>query len=385
MATVKNTFITIDESPRRRGDRRRLKTEPPPATSFLDDLCCSADNDARSEDGDVHEDHKKIDVRCQPTATELTEVSSPTVSPGARTPWRGGVNSSLPVPSLSQQVSGPFCMPVPNSPRPRLSGQYGCGPSLSYVQQHPEPQQQQQPQPQMVGTQVGVGVPSGTALVFWPVPATLPYGASASGTSVAQGLSKSARPVSMPVQQNPVPLSRPCPPPLPRLLGSEAAVAAVSNAGSGGNGAQPQTVLPSLDADGIFRVRWIVDAKKLRGNDRVVVSPPFDVLAGELGTFRMMLSPAAPDRTRGGATFKNAMGKGKVELKCDTALDRLLTFRIWIGSCAPSGRQEPPRGPVQHNFAISGVCGLPEVQSLWNFASVVDDATKTFFVGAEIC
>merc|ERR1719253_1353210 len=81
------------------------------------------------------------------------------------------------------------------------------------------------------------------------------------------------------------------------------------------------------------RIRWTVDARKLKSTDREAVSPTFDV--GEM-KFKMVLKPKAMDSNKGGACFKKSRNKGYVELRCVTELDiedagRLkptLTFRL---------------------------------------------------------
>mmetsp|Transcript_132597 Transcript_132597/g.383307 ORF Transcript_132597/g.383307 Transcript_132597/m.383307 type:complete len:431 (+) Transcript_132597:62-1354(+) len=141
--------------------------------------------------------------------------------------------------------------------------------------------------------------------------------------------------------------------------------------------AQPQTVTCSQEADGVLRVRWTVDARKLKGNDKTVVSPPFEIPSKATGTFKMMINPT-PSKLKGGATFRNSNGRGSVQLKCDTASESRLRIRFSIGH----GHEEP-RGPLEHNFALNGVCGLPKEVAEWDFTRVVDEAAKTFVVCLE--
>merc|ERR1740121_1863629 len=165
---------------------------------------------------------------------------------------------------------------------------------------------------------------------------------------------------------------------LPRSpMGARAAEG--SPTGSPSSRAQPQTVSCTQEADGVFRVRWTVDARKLRGNDKTVVSPPFEIPAKASGTFKMMINPTA-SKLKGGATFRNSAGKGSVQLKCDTASETKLQIRFSIGSKS----EEPSRGPVEHNFALNGVCGLPKEIAEWDFTRVVDETAKTFVVCLEL-
>eukprot|EP00445_Apocalathium_hangoei_P036110 CAMPEP_0203939324 /NCGR_PEP_ID=MMETSP0359-20131031/76141_1 /ASSEMBLY_ACC=CAM_ASM_000338 /TAXON_ID=268821 /ORGANISM="Scrippsiella Hangoei, Strain SHTV-5" /LENGTH=474 /DNA_ID=CAMNT_0050869631 /DNA_START=53 /DNA_END=1477 /DNA_ORIENTATION=- len=144
--------------------------------------------------------------------------------------------------------------------------------------------------------------------------------------------------------------------------------------------AQPQTVTSSLEADGIYRVRWTVDARKLKGNDKTVVSPSFEIPSKASGTFKMMINPT-PTKMKGGATFRNSSGRGSVQLKCDTASESRLAIRFTIGD---RGYEEQPRGPLEHNFALNGVCGLPKDMAEWDFTAVVDEVSKTFVVCLEL-
>lgn len=142
----------------------------------------------------------------------------------------------------------------------------------------------------------------------------------------------------------------------------------------------PQTISVALEADGVSRVRWTVDARKLKGNDKTIVSPPFEIPSKASGTFKMMINPTST-KLKGGATFRNSIGKGSVQLKCDTVSENILVIRFSIGGM---GREEPPRGPLEHNFALNGVCGLPKEFSEWDFTKVVDESSKTFVVCLEI-
>merc|ERR1719401_3025070 len=64
----------------------------------------------------------------------------------------------------------------------------------------------------------------------------------------------------------------------------------------------------------IYRVRWTVDARKLKSKDTEAVSPPFCI--DETGDieFKMLLRPRVTAETKGGASFKKARGRGVVEL-----------------------------------------------------------------------
>lgn len=152
--------------------------------------------------------------------------------------------------------------------------------------------------------------------------------------------------------------------------------------------AQPQTLTRAYSTNsGYFRVHWTVDARKLRGNDKQAVSPPFDLYFGHdcpQVTFKMMIYPKIVNDAKGGASFKKARGRGFVQLKCEAEMREdfaNVSFRISIGS---GPNMQEPRGPVQHNFSGSAVGGLPREQEEWDFSNVVEQDSQTFVVCLEI-
>lgn len=152
---------------------------------------------------------------------------------------------------------------------------------------------------------------------------------------------------------------------------------------------QPQTLTRAFSiSSGFFRVHWTVDARKLRGNDKQAVSPPFELSFGAAFnhvTFKMMIYPKVMNDNKGGASFKKAKGRGYIQLKCEAELSEAVAqvrFRLSIGGSA--GKSEEPRGPMLHNFAQSAVCGLPKEMEEWDFNSVVDNDSMTFVVCLEI-
>jgi len=138
--------------------------------------------------------------------------------------------------------------------------------------------------------------------------------------------------------------------------------------------AKPQTLpMEFCDETGYFRTLWRADARKLRGNERNAVSPPFETMP-----FKMILYP------KGGVSFKKAKGKGLVQLKCEADLPEATAnfrFRVSIGT---GEKQQAARGPKVHNFAACAVCGLDKDEEDWDFESVVDPESATFVVCLEI-
>lgn len=141
-------------------------------------------------------------------------------------------------------------------------------------------------------------------------------------------------------------------------------------------------------ASNIHRVWWTVDARKLKSADTAGVSPPFDLLLGRPVTFRLMIRPKTISTARGGASFKKAKGKGTVELRCldevSEGANPVVHFRIGVGNGYSVAQPDTLRGPVQHDFAMKSICGLPAGQDEWDFSKAVDEVTQTFVVCLEI-
>lgn len=149
---------------------------------------------------------------------------------------------------------------------------------------------------------------------------------------------------------------------------------------------------------GAVMVIWTVDAKKLKSSDKIVVSPPFEV-ASVSRRFKMMLCPRSISDKKGGACFKNAKGRGFVQLKCEKGETGdglgLVSIDISVGPGRyESAWQTPLNEPVHHDFDDCGVCSLeakseatpPESaeKNDWNFLQAVDVASQTFAVRLEL-
>mmetsp|Transcript_85531 Transcript_85531/g.190074 ORF Transcript_85531/g.190074 Transcript_85531/m.190074 type:complete len:327 (+) Transcript_85531:81-1061(+) len=152
---------------------------------------------------------------------------------------------------------------------------------------------------------------------------------------------------------------------------------------------QPQTLRLSWDSDDFQIAYWVADARKLRGNDQQMVSPPFQLRLGTgsrpTAPFKLMICPKRGAISKGGACFKSMRGRGIVKLKCEGDVPEAtadVSFSISIGPSA-HGQMLPKRGPAVHNFARSAVCGLPKELEEWDFGSVVDEGSLTFVVRLE--
>jgi hypothetical protein len=151
---------------------------------------------------------------------------------------------------------------------------------------------------------------------------------------------------------------------------------------------QPQTLTRQFSVlSGFYRVCWTVDGRKLRGNEKQTVSPPFELSFGPDHpnvTFKMMIYPEMINEGKGGSCFRKSNGRGFVQLKCEAELPASIakvTFRISIGS---GKNMKEARGPVEHDFASSAVCGLPKDREIWDFQEVVNQNSQTFVVCLEI-
>jgi len=165
---------------------------------------------------------------------------------------------------------------------------------------------------------------------------------------------------------------------------------------------QPQTLRQYwCRTTGVTRTEWTVDAKKLRSNDRLTVSPLFKLSDGHVNLpllpFKMIINPRSASEGKGGASFRKSKGQAIIQLKCEAPREESESYPISFYLSAGSGRDEDlrilaQRGPVTKNFAQSGVCGLPKALEIWDFLDVegqslnpvVDEQSQTFVVCLEV-
>jgi len=128
--------------------------------------------------------------------------------------------------------------------------------------------------------------------------------------------------------------------------------------------------------EGHVKVQWPVDARRLRGKDKQMISPSFEIIPG--CSFKLMVKPKSVGDKKGQASFHRARGWGSVELKLveGTALAPTLCFRISVGGGLP-------RGPVQHDFGNCTVGGLGKSEEYFDFASSVDPHSSSFVIFLE--
>lgn len=414
---VKNTFINIadsldDDCGEGRRFVRRARTAPAKHVTIFE--CYDEAGSGDEEQTQEQEDDLLAEDQCGvawpgPPQKELMRTRT-------FDPFEEDLRTGTPSSTAPRSVSPTR---TPNSGSPASA-------SSSAVAGRRPAGQQVQPYSMFAGMHPGVSLPSALPTgVFWAIPmganlsapagsavlapATAAMLAPAGATAVAAGAPLLApQMVQQPLLVSPVavpglaqaataaaaPSAPASAPPAPSPSPAPSAATAPSPRAGGNSAAAntlqrpvaerqqpPQTVAQELAADGSLRVKWTVDARKLRANEKAVISPPFEISTVECGVFRLILSPA-PSRFRGGATFKNSCGKGSVQLKCETDANSQFSFRILIGD--GRGRYEAARGPVHHNFAVGVVGGLPRHQQEWDFNRAVDTSTRTFVVCLEV-
>lgn len=179
----------------------------------------------------------------------------------------------------------------------------------------------------------------------------------------------------------------------PNITKVSLAAAEKANVGSLSSGGiqasrQPQTLSIAFSKTSqSYLVRWIVDGQKLHSNDKLAVSPPFDLsLARDYSEvrFKMMICPETQNEGKGGSCFRKSGGRGFVQLKCEAELPcaiSSMSFTIGVGN---GGSIQETRGPAEHDFTSSAVCGLPKAQEIWDFQKYEDKGSQTFVICLEL-
>jgi len=141
--------------------------------------------------------------------------------------------------------------------------------------------------------------------------------------------------------------------------------------------------IPRSDSDAEL-VFWIVEAKKLKGKNRLSVSPSFSVRCsnGRKALINISLDPL------GGKNFLESQGIGRARLKCETDLadsgSSFLTFSLGLCSGRGDGKWEVKRGPITWDLSRRSTCEFSEDQQAWDFGAPVDDASQTLAVCVEL-
>jgi hypothetical protein len=127
----------------------------------------------------------------------------------------------------------------------------------------------------------------------------------------------------------------------------------------------------------MFRVFWEADGKKLRSNDRQVVSPAFELPLSPPAVFKMVIAPSDH------GSFRSSKGRGRVQVKCEEertdAMDSKLRFRVFPSESAKMPWQVAE--VVQHDFHTNGVCHGAEE---WDFMRITGHTAKTLSICLEL-
>lgn len=136
-------------------------------------------------------------------------------------------------------------------------------------------------------------------------------------------------------------------------------------------------------------IEWQVKGTKLRSMDKQAVSPSFAiVLGGNLSTsFKILITPASRSDGRGGGSFRQAKGKGRVGLKCTDNFQNCSPGRAMLSiGIGDSPLDQGVQGPVVHDFAQKSCFEFGSQSASFNFAVALDSrdvfTVKLLFRGA---
>jgi hypothetical protein len=130
-------------------------------------------------------------------------------------------------------------------------------------------------------------------------------------------------------------------------------------------------------APAVLRLFWEADGKKLRSNERQVVSPAFELPLSPPTVFKMVIVPS--DR----GSFRSSKGRGRIQVKCEEertdVMESRLRFRVMPSPTAQAPR--PEAEVVQHDFHTNGVSHGAEE---WDFMRIVGHTAKTLSICLEL-
>mmetsp|Transcript_22084 Transcript_22084/g.69202 ORF Transcript_22084/g.69202 Transcript_22084/m.69202 type:complete len:264 (-) Transcript_22084:61-852(-) len=143
------------------------------------------------------------------------------------------------------------------------------------------------------------------------------------------------------------------------------------------SGAQTVAVLPCGSG---FCVRWTVDGRRLRRNERQAVSPPFEL---NFGAQSIQLALVMHPKRE--VSFQKSKGTGCIDLKCIHAwpLSAPARMRCTV-SVGKGSANRQVRGPFQHDFGSAALCLHSREQDDFDFVAAVDPESMTFPVVLEI-
>jgi len=148
---------------------------------------------------------------------------------------------------------------------------------------------------------------------------------------------------------------------------------------------KPQLTCTQLSSTNVV-ITWLVDAKRLRSQDRAVKSQAFALpMAGRSVAFCIMVQPKElPDKKKGTSLAK-MRGRGSIHLKCEEDLEEALPaeaavkFKVTVSKLGQ-------RDEVSHNFRLDGnVARLPPGQCNWNFREAAQEQMVTIQLDVHTC
>lgn len=147
-------------------------------------------------------------------------------------------------------------------------------------------------------------------------------------------------------------------------------------------------VVCSGSPGGSLTLEWAVEERRISCQDKMLVSPTFDLLLPGLGSlpFKLVLHAVVGQKKGKGAQgFKSADGWARVELKCCADLPAgavaIISISIGVGSGA---RGQPLRGPAVHNLSKLSCCGLPKGADTWHLLPAVDPVVRRAVIRVEV-
>jgi hypothetical protein len=119
-------------------------------------------------------------------------------------------------------------------------------------------------------------------------------------------------------------------------------------------------ITPSPEDMDISRCQFSVTQKDLRSTSKVLVSRS---QSGAGTTWKIILTPCAVSTSKGGASFRAAHGRVKIQLKCEgTPLEPRMKFRFVVNGVE--------RGPEEHDFSATAVASLTQPE--WDLSEIAE-------------
>jgi len=136
------------------------------------------------------------------------------------------------------------------------------------------------------------------------------------------------------------------------------------------------------DNKGSFMVGWWVEARKLRSNGKLAISPSFELPLGPNGRSIQLRIAVYPKSAN---NFKSCKGKGCIQVKCEShTLGEPAPLLVTI-SVGVFHQVQGMRGPIEHDFSCSGMCALPRSQNSWDLSSSIEPESDALPICIGLC